>query len=48
MKDNQITLFGLTLQTIAAHTITYFLIGFLAFTLFDYASQFAEPEYRPG
>ena len=42
MKDNQITLIGLTLKAIAAHTITYFLIGFLAFTIFDYASQFAQ------
>lgn len=46
MKENQITLFGLTLKTIVAHTITYFLIGFLAFTLFDYALQFAEAEVR--
>jgi hypothetical protein len=42
MKDNQITLIGLTLKAIAAHTITYFLVGFLAFTIFDYASQFAQ------
>ena len=46
MKDSQITLFGLTLKAIAAHTITYFLIGFLAFTLFDYSSQFAQVEVR--
>lgn len=46
MNDDQITLFGLTLKAIAAHTITYFLIGFLAFTLFDYTSQFAQAEVR--
>ena len=46
MKDNQITLIGLTLKAIAAHTITYFLIGFLAFTIFDYASQFAQTEVQ--
>ena len=46
MKNDQITLFGLTLKAIAAHTITYFLIGFLAFTLFDYTSQFAQAEVR--
>ena len=46
MKENQITLFGLTLKTIVSHTITYFLVGVLAFTLFDYASQFAQSEVR--
>jgi hypothetical protein len=46
MKKNEITLFGLTLKTIVAHTITYFLVGVLAFTLFDYASQFAEAGVR--
>jgi hypothetical protein len=47
MKDNPITLIGLTLKAIAAHTITYFFIGFLAFTIFDYASQFAQTEVQP-
>ena len=46
MKENQITLVGLTLKTIVAHTLTYFLVGFLAFTLFDYAAQFAQAEVR--
>ena len=46
MKNNEITLFGLTLKAIVAHTLTYFLVGFLAFTLFDYAAQFAQPEVR--
>lgn len=46
MKENEITLFRLTLKTIVAHTLTYFLVGFLAFTIFDYAGQFAQPEVR--
>jgi hypothetical protein len=46
MKENEITLFGLTLKAIVAHTLTYFLIGFLAFTIFDYAGQFAQEEVR--
>jgi hypothetical protein len=46
MKEDDTTLSGLTLKTIAAHTLTYFLVGFLAFTLFDYASQFAQAEVR--
>jgi len=27
------------------HTVTYFIVGILAYTLFDYASLFAEPGY---
>jgi hypothetical protein len=46
MKDSQITLFGLILKTIAAHTLTYFLIGFLAFSIFNYEAQFAQAEVR--
>jgi hypothetical protein len=46
MKENEITLFGLTLKAIIAHTLTYFLVGFLAFTIFDYAGQFAQEEVR--
>ena len=37
MKENEISLFGLTLKAIVAHTLTYFLVGFLAFMIFDYA-----------
>ncbi|HEY3474629.1 MAG TPA: hypothetical protein VGK56_08470 [Anaerolineales bacterium] len=46
MKENEISLFRLTLKTIASHTLTYFLVGFLAFTIFDYAGQFAQAEVR--
>jgi hypothetical protein len=46
MKDNQITLLSLTLKTIAAHTLTYFLVGFMAFTIFNYEAQFAQAEVR--
>ncbi|HEX5809003.1 MAG TPA: hypothetical protein VFY25_10090 [Anaerolineales bacterium] len=46
MKDSQITLFGLSLKTIVAHTLTYFLIGFLAFSVFNYEAQFAQAEVR--
>ena len=46
MKDNQITLFGLTLKTIVVHTVTYTLVGLLALNLFDYATQFAETDLR--
>lgn len=46
MKENQITLFGLTLKTIVAHTITYFIAGLVAFTVFNYAADFANPQMR--
>lgn len=46
MKENQITLPGLTLKAIVAHTITYFVVGWIAFTVFDYAAQFAETDLR--
>ena len=46
MKDNQITLSGLTLRTIVAHTLTYFIVGFVAFNVFDYTAQFAEADVR--
>jgi hypothetical protein len=46
MKENQITLFGLTLKTILAHTLTYFLVGLVASIVFNYAADFAQPEMR--
>jgi hypothetical protein len=46
MKENQITLFGLTLKAIVAHTITYFLVGLTASIVFNYAADFARPELR--
>ena len=46
MKENQITLFGLALKTIVAHTLTYFLVGLVASIVFNYAADFARPELR--
>lgn len=46
MQENQITLSSLTVKTIVVHTVTYFVVGLLAFTVFDYAASFAEPELR--
>jgi len=46
MKENQITLFGLTLKTIVAHTLTYFLVGLVASVVFNYSADFARPELR--
>ena len=44
MKENQIPLLGLTLKTIVAHTFTYFLVGLVASTVFNYAADFSRPE----
>ena len=46
MKENQITLFGLTLKAILAHTLTYFLVGLVASIVFNYSADFARPELR--
>jgi hypothetical protein len=46
MKENQITLFGLTLKAIAVHTITYFLVGLVAYNLFNYTADFAQADMR--
>jgi hypothetical protein len=46
VKDNQITLSGLTLKAIVAHTLTYFLVGLVASIVFNYSADFARPELR--
>jgi hypothetical protein len=46
VKENQITLFGLTLKTIVVHTLTYFVVGLVAFNVFNYASDFAQADMR--
>jgi hypothetical protein len=46
MKENQITLLGLTLKAIVAHTFTYFLVGLVASVVFNYSADFARPELQ--
>jgi hypothetical protein len=46
VRENQTTLFGLTLKAIVAHTLTYFLVGFVASVVFNYAADFARPELQ--
>jgi hypothetical protein len=41
---NQPGIIGLSIKTIVVHTITYMLIGLIAFNLFDYSEGFAAPE----
>jgi hypothetical protein len=40
------TLPGIVGRAAVVHTLTYFVVGFLAFTLFDYSERFAEPGLR--
>jgi hypothetical protein len=46
MKENQITLLSLTLKAIVSHTLTYFMVGFVASVVFNYAADFARPELQ--
>ena len=45
MTDLRYPFWSITLKTIVTHTVTYFIAGVLAFTLFDYAGQFADPDF---
>ncbi len=46
MKENQITLFGLALKTIVVHTLTYFIVGLVAFNVFNYTASFAQADMQ--
>ena len=46
MKNTRPTFWGIVLKTIVVHTVTYFLMGILAFFLFDYSAQYAETSLR--
>lgn len=43
----QPTFLEVSIKTIVVHTVTYFLVGLLAMTVFDYAKLFAEAEMSP-
>ena len=46
MSNSQPSFWGITLRTIVVHTITYFLMGLLAFFFFDYSTQYADTSLR--
>jgi len=46
MRRENVTLLEVVLKTAVAHTVTYFLVGLVAFFWFDYARLFAETELR--
>ena len=39
----KLTFWAITLRTTVVHTVTYFFVGLLAFTLFNYSARFADP-----
>jgi hypothetical protein len=41
MKQPSFT--SITLKTVIVHTVTYFIVGLIAYSLFDYSSSFADP-----
>ena len=43
LKERQLSLSILTLKTVIVHTITYFVAGFLAYTLGGYEQTFSQP-----
>jgi hypothetical protein len=46
VRQHRPTFWSITLKAIVAHTVTYFVVGLLAFTLFDYTTRFADPILR--
>ncbi len=45
MPDLKHPFWAITLKTVVTHTVTYFIAGILALTLFNYGEQFADPEF---
>jgi len=43
LEETRLSLSTLTLKTVVVHTITYFIAGFLAYTLGGYEKTFSEP-----
>lgn len=43
METARPTMFAIVAKSIVVHTVTYFLVGVVVFTLFDYPTRFAEP-----
>ena len=39
----QATFTSITLKTIIVHTVTYFIVGLIAFTFLDYSAKYADP-----
>jgi hypothetical protein len=44
MQNTEINIFGLTIRTIVVHTVTYMIVGLMAFLFLNYSEGFAAPE----
>jgi len=43
MNEKRLTIGGIVVKTTVVHTLTYFIVGLIAFNLFNYTKQFAGP-----
>jgi hypothetical protein len=43
MNEKHLTLWGIVARTTVIHTLTYFAVGLIAFSLFSYTVRFADP-----
>jgi uncharacterized membrane protein len=43
MNEKQLTLWGIASRTAVVHTLTYFIVGAIAFNLFNYSAMLADP-----
>jgi hypothetical protein len=46
MTDTSPSFWAITLKSMVVHTVTYFVMGVLAFTLLDYSARYADPGLR--
>jgi hypothetical protein len=46
MTHGKLSLVTLTVKTVTLHTVTYSLVGLLAYTVLDYGRWFAEPHMK--
>ncbi|KAA3642943.1 MAG: hypothetical protein DWQ07_20690 [Chloroflexi bacterium] len=44
MSSREVSFFGLSVKTIVVHTLTYFLVGLIASTVFNYAELFTQTQ----
>jgi hypothetical protein len=43
MNEKHLTLWGVAAKTAIVHTLTYFVVGLIAFNVFNYSARFADP-----
>ena len=43
INEKQLTLWGIAAKTVVVHTLTYFVVGLLAYSLFNYSAMLTDP-----